>query len=359
MSRLQITSVVGARPQFVKLAPLSPRLREVADERIVHSGQHYDYEMSRLFFEELAIPEPDTHLAIGSGTHAEQVARTLTAMEEELTRHRPDVVVVFGDTNTTLGAAIAAAKLSVPIAHVEAGVRGFNRSEPEEMNRVLTDRLSDICLVPTAAAVSHLAREGITRGVHQVGDVMVDALVAARAADERATDRVRAQGVTPGAYVLATFHRPANVDAPEPLAEIVAALTALDAPVVLPLHPRTRARLTTFDLLDGLLSAPNVRLTAPLGYLSMLALLGSATHLLTDSGGLQKEAYILEVPCVTVSAQTAWEETVATGWNRLVPTRGDAITGAVLGFEGGAEHPAVYGDGHAAEAIRDVLNGGA
>lgn len=355
MKRHRIMSVVGARPQFVKLAPLSPRLREIGEERIVHSGQHYDYEMSRLFFEELEIPDPDRHLAIGSGTHAEQLGRMLAAMEEELVVHRPDVLVVFGDTNTTLGAALAAAKLGVPIAHVEAGVRGFNRHEPEETNRVLTDRLSAWCLVPTEAAVGHLAREGITEGVHRVGDVMVDALRRARAGDASADDRVRAMGVEPGGYALATFHRPANVDEEAPLTAIVEALAALPMPIVCPVHPRTRARLEAFGLAHALEAAPGVHLSPPVGYLTMLALLGGARLLLTDSGGLQKEAYILDVPCITVSMQTAWEETVASGWNRLVPPDAAAIAAAADGFAGGATHPDVYGDGHAAEAIRDVL----
>jgi len=352
----RITSVVGARPQFVKLAPLSPRLREIGEERIVHSGQHYDYEMSKLFFEELEIPEPDMHLSIGSGSHAEQIGRTLVAMERELIDHRPDVLVVFGDTNTTLGAALAASKLGIPIAHVEAGVRGFNRHEPEETNRVLTDRLSARCLVPTEAAVRHLAREGIRSGVHHVGDVMVDALYRARAATKDAEARVRAHGVAPGEYALATFHRPANVDDPEPLGEIVAAIGALGQPVVLPLHPRTRARLERTELLGTLEGYEHVRLSQPVGYLSMLALLEGAQLLLTDSGGLQKEAYILEVPCVTVSMQTAWQETVDVGWNRLAPPRRDEILGAARGFAGGASHPAVYGSGEAAPAIRDVLD---
>lgn len=350
MSRLRVTTVVGARPQFVKLAPLSPRLREVADERILHTGQHYDHEMSKLFFEELAIPEPDLHLGVGSGSHGAQVGKTLVAVEDDLRAHRPDLLLVFGDTNSTLGAAVAAAKEGVPVAHVEAGVRGWNRAEPEETNRVLTDHIADLLFVPTEIAVANLVREGITRGVSNVGDVMVDTLRVARETHGDGAERVASLGVEPGRYVLCTFHRPANVDAPETLGAIVDALAAIDGPVVWPLHPRTRARLDAFGL-DRRVADAGIRIVPPVGYLTMLALLSNARLALTDSGGLQKEAYLVRVPCVTVSAQTAWVETVDTGWNRLVPPDAARIGAAVDGFAGGDRHPDCYGDGHASDAI--------
>jgi len=354
VSRLRVTTVVGARPQFVKLAPLSPRLREVADERILHTGQHYDHEMSKLFFEELRIPEPDRHLGVGSGSHGAQVGKTLVAVEDDLHAHPADLVLVFGDTNSTLGAAVAASKEAVPVAHVEAGVRGWNRSEPEETNRVLTDHLSELLFVPTDVAVANLAREGITGGVSRVGDVMVDTLRVAREAHGDGADRVRAHDVEPGGYVLCTFHRPANVDDPAPLGAIVEALAGLDGPVVWPLHPRTRERLAATGL-DRRVADAGIRIIPPVGYLTMLALLSNARLALTDSGGLQKEAYLVRVPCVTVSAQTAWVETVDTGWNRLVPPDPGRILGAATSFTGGDRHPDCYGDGHASEAIVDAI----
>jgi UDP-N-acetylglucosamine 2-epimerase len=354
MSQLRITTVVGARPQFVKLAPLSPRLREVAHERILHTGQHYDHEMSKLFFEELAIPEPDRHLGVGSGSHGAQVGKTLVAVEEDLIAHRPDLVLVFGDTNSTVGAAIAAAKAGVPVAHVEAGVRGWNRAEPEETNRVLTDHLSELLFVPTEVAAENLSREGITTGVHPVGDVMVDTLRLARETHGDGVPRLQALALEPRTYALCTFHRPANVDHPAPLAAIVDALGALGMPAVWPVHPRTRERLQGFGLLDRL-HAAGVRVVPPVGYLTMLALLLNARLALTDSGGLQKEAYLVEVPCVTVSAQTAWVETVDAGWNRLVPPSRRAIVDAATGFSRGESHPDCYGDGHASTRIAGAI----
>lgn len=350
-----ITIVVGARPQFVKLAPLAPALRDLARTRIVHTGQHYDYDMSRQFFEELAIPEPDAHLGAGSGSHGEQLGRIMTAMERELSEHPPDWVLVFGDTNSTLGAALMASRAGRSLAHVEAGVRGFHRHEPEEVNRVLTDRLSDLLFVPSARAVRHLAAEGITRGVHEVGDVMVDGLQHALAVHGRGTERLAAAGVSPGAYTLATFHRPVNVDEDGPLGEIVEALIALEEPVLLPLHPRTRRRLAHTGGLEKLERSGNVTCLSPVGYLTMLAYLVNARRVLTDSGGLQKEAYVLRIPCITVSAQTAWEETVELGWNRLVPPNAGDIAAAISGFTGGQRHEPVYGRGDACGRIRDAF----
>jgi UDP-N-acetylglucosamine 2-epimerase len=319
----------------------------------VHTGQHYDFEMSRAFFEELEIPEPEANLGVGSGSHAEQLGRTLVAVEKLLEGDRPDLVLVFGDTNSTLGAALAAARLGIPLGHVEAGVRGHNLREPEEQNRVLTDRLADLLFVPTADGVENLAREGIAHGVHRVGDVMLDLLIQVRARHGDGADRVRDLGLEPRRYALATFHRPANVDRREPLAEILEALGSLGVPAVLPLHPRTRARVQAFGLLPAV--ETGVRVLPPLGYLTTLALTAHARVVLTDSGGLQKEAYLLETPCVTVGTQTAWVETVRSGWNRLVPPRRSEILRACEGFRGGSVREPFYGDGTASERIGAIV----
>ncbi len=354
--RLRVTTVVGARPQFVKLAPVSRALRKVADERIVHTGQHYDADMSRRFFDELEIPEPDAHLGVGSGTHAEQLGRTMTALEADLRARPPDAVLVFGDTNSTLGAAIAVAKAGIPLAHVEAGVRGYDPREPEEINRVLTDRLATWLFVPTRSAVENLAREGIEAGVHDVGDVMVDVLLETRSRVAGRADRALApHGLEGAAFILATFHRPFNVDDPGSLEAIGEALGRLDHPVVWPVHPRARARLEAFALWDALAAHPRVHLVDPAGYPDMVALTDRASLVVTDSGGLQKEAFVLGVPCVTVSAQTAWVETVDTGWNRLVAAETTAIVTAAHDHQGGSSHPDCYGTGDAAPEIARIL----
>jgi UDP-N-acetylglucosamine 2-epimerase len=349
---VRILSVVGNRPQFVKSAPLSVALRDRGvDEVVLHTGQHYDAELSAVFFEELELAPPRYRLETGSGTHGEQTGRMLPAVEAAVVEERPDAVLVFGDTNSTLAGALAAGKLLVPVAHVEAGLRSFDRSMPEELNRTLVDRLSSLLFCPSEVAVANLAAEGIVDGVHLVGDVMYDAAVRLAPIARDRSDALARNGVEPGGYLVLTLHREANA-APEPLARIAAALAALDEPVLFPAHPRTSAVLAE----AGIALGPNVRLLPPAGYLDFAALASQARVVLTDSGGVQKEAYWYGVPCVTLRTTTEWVETLETGWNRLVGTDAEAIVAAVNEAAPQAERPALYGDGHASDDIADLLS---
>ncbi len=355
---MRIVSVVGARPQFIKAAPVCRALRAAGhDEVLVHSGQHFDHGMSQVFFDELEIPAPDHNLGVAGGGHGAMTGQMLALIEELLVEIEPETVLVYGDTNTTLAAGLAAAKLHIPVAHVEAGLRSFNRTMPEEINRVLTDHLSEWLLCPTGAAVANLAAEGITAGVHLVGDVMLDA---ARHHAERVDPaEVAARfGVTPGDYYLATVHRAATADDPVALAAVVQTFASLDRPVVWPVHPRTRKLLEAGGLAAEFEDSSALKLFEPLSYLDTNGLLRGAATLLTDSGGMQKEAYFFAVPCVTLREETEWVETVEAGWNRLVGTDPTAIAGAVEALrscERPTERPAFYGEGHAAEEIARVL----
>ncbi|MGA4577384.1 non-hydrolyzing UDP-N-acetylglucosamine 2-epimerase [Limisphaera sp. VF-2] len=347
---MKIVSIVGARPQFIKAWPVSRALRQAGHtEILVHTGQHYDDAMSRVFFEELGLPEPDVNLGIGSGSHGEQTGRMLVALEPVLLQHRPDWVLVYGDTNSTLAGALAAAKLHLPLAHVEAGLRSFNKRMPEEINRVLTDHCSDLLFCPTQTAVENLAREGITRGVHLVGDVMHEALLEARQIAAQRSRILDQLGLEPRSYFLVTVHRAENTDEPTRLAGIWSALTELarERPVLFPVHPRTRKVLTRLGLSEELahlrepdcadgdlpvvrpVPGADLRLLPPLGYLDMLRLTESARVILTDSGGLQKEAWWLGVPCVTLRDETEWVETLAHGANVLAGTEPTHIERAI------------------------------
>ena len=352
---MRVVTVVGNRPQFVKAAAVSRPLRERHDEFLVHTGQHYDDEMSKVFFDELPVPEPDRQLGIGSGAAAVQTGRMLTELEPVLREVAPDLVLVYGDTNSTLAGALAAAQAHVPVAHVEAGMRSFDRSMPEELNRVLTDHASSLLLCSTQTAVDNLAREGITGGVHLVGDAMADiALATARVARGR-SDVLDGFGVVPGSYLLVTAHRAGNVDTPDRLAALVDVVLALPRPIVFPVHPRTRARLVETGLLARLEGADGVMLSPPVGYLELLALAIHARAVVTDSGGLQKEAYLVEVPCVTLRDTTEWVETVDMGWNTLVDLDPEAAL-AALDRPPPADHPDLYGEGRAGERIRDAID---
>jgi UDP-GlcNAc3NAcA epimerase len=345
----KVVSVVGNRPQYVKAAPLALALAGRAEVVGVDTGQHYDPELSQVFYDELGIAPPAHRLEVGSGSHAAMTARILERIGPVLEAERPDWCVVYGDTNSTLAAVLAAAKLGVPIAHVEAGLRSFDRSMPEEVNRVVADRVSDLLLCPSDEAVANLAAEGITGGVELVGDVMADAARLFGPIAER-SGALADLGLEPGGYALCTVHREANTRQPA-LGRIVDALSGLDLDVVLPLHPRTRAALDR----EGLALGGRVRVVEPVGYLAFTALLRGASMLLTDSGGAQKEAWFHRVPCVTLRERTEWVETVRAGGNVLVGDDAAALRAAVADPPRPAAWPPLYGDGHAAERIAALL----
>ncbi len=338
-----ILTVVGARPQFIKAAPVSRALAARGMRKIlVHTGQHFDAGMSDVFFAELEIPDPAYNLDIHSLGHGAMTGRMLERLEAVMQTEKPDAVLVYGDTNSTMAGALADAKLNIPVAHVEAGLRSFNRRMPEEINRVVTDHLSTLLLCPTTAAVEHLAAEGITRGVHLVGDVMFDVTLASTDIAERRSRIIETLGLAPHAYAVSTVHRAENTDDRARLEAVMAWLEAAarQTPVVMPVHPRTRQQLARWSIRPA-----NVRLIDPLGYLDMTRLVHHAAAVFTDSGGLQKEAYFHRVPCVTLRDETEWLETIEAGWNRLWmepdyrPRRDIAD----------------YGKGDAAQAITEIL----
>lgn len=343
--------VVGARPQFVKAAMVSRSWKNRGEEFFLHTGQHYSENMSQLFFVELSLPKPDINLEIGSGSHAEQTSGMLVGIDRYLESVQPDWVVVYGDTNSTLAGALAASKREIPIAHVEAGLRSFNRSMPEEINRVISDHLSALLFCPTDQAVDNLKKEGITHGVHQVGDVMADALfVFLEEAKSRSTILASLK-LTPKEYALVTIHRSGNVDDRKNLSEIIAGLSQIDSELIFPMHPRTRKMMTEF----GLETLANLRVIEPVGYLDMLMLEHNADCILTDSGGIQKEAYLMGVRCITLREETEWVETVSTGWNCLVGANSSEIKAKFDDFHPNIGRPQIYGDGHAADKIIDIL----
>ena len=350
---MKVLSIVGARPQFIKASPLTLALRKRHSEILLHTGQHYDYGMSDVFFEDLGIPAPDYHLGIGSGGHGAQTGGMLTAIEGVLEKEQPDAVIVYGDTNSTLAGALASAKLHIPVAHIEAGLRSFNRAMPEEINRVLTDHVSTWLFAPSELSRDQLAKEGIRAGVHVVGDIMYDALLLHRSRADMCSLVLDQLGLSPKSYYVATVHRAENTDRRENLASIFEGLGRLGKPVVMPLHPRTLKKVEEFQL-----SLPeNVKPLEPLGYLDMLNLQSHASCILTDSGGVQKEAYYLSVPCVILRSETEWVETVTAGWNLICGTESVAIVEGVRKMEGcQAPHPNLYGDGTTAQRIVEILS---
>lgn len=351
---MKVLTVVGARPQFVKAGALSRELRKSHEEILVHTGQHYDDTMSRVFFEEMEIPRPDYTLAIGSSSHGRQTGAMLMALEDVMISERPDAVLVYGDTNSTLAGSLAAAKLNIRIAHVEAGLRSFNRRMPEELNRILTDHLSHWLFVPSGGAAAQLAREGITTGVVDVGDIMLDAVQLYRSRAAASSNVLQTLALEPLGYHVATIHRAENTDDPVRLGALFAGLGQVAAPVIMPLHPRTAERIRRF----GIDVPAMVRLVPPCGYLDMLQLEANAGCVITDSGGVQKEAYYLDVPCLTLRGETEWTETITTGWNLLCDADPIAIT---AGVERQLEsrrlpHPPLYGSGDAAARIANALS---
>ena len=349
---MKVASVVGARPQFIKAAPVSREIRRRNTEVLIHTGQHYDEAMSDVFFTTLEIPSPDYNLAVGSGSHAHQTGEMLIRLEEVLLKEAPDVVLVYGDTNSTLAGALTAAKLHLPVGHVEAGLRSFNRRMPEELNRIVADHLAALLFCPTQTAVDNLKREGIEKGVHLVGDVMYD-IALASAQEARKRDIVHRLGLEPKGYVLATVHRPANVDERVPLESVLRAFAGCGETVVFPVHPRTRKMIKQFGLAQGL--PPSVVLIEPVDYLDFLALLIEAKKVATDSGGVQKEAYFFGIPCVTLRDETEWMETVEDGWNAVVGTDTRDVVDAIRNFNPQGTKSKSFGDGHAAERIAKLL----
>ncbi|MDW7731264.1 MAG: UDP-N-acetylglucosamine 2-epimerase (non-hydrolyzing), partial [Methanolobus sp.] len=313
---MRIFSVIGARPQFIKCAPLSRELRTEHQEILVHTGQHYDHNMSDIFFKDLGIPKADYNLGIGSATHGEQTGKMLSEIEKLLIKERPDVVLVYGDTNSTLAGSLAATKLQIPVAHVEAGLRSFDKSMPEEINRILTDHVSDLLFCPTETAVNNLKNEGITKGVCNVGDVMMDALNYNLRIAEKKSQVLKDLDLLPKDFMIATAHRASNTNKIENLSSIVKAFCNTDENIVFPVHPRTEKYLREYGLWNRL--CEHVKVISPVGYLDMLTLMFNSKKILTDSGGVQKEAYMLGVPCITLRENTEWVETVNEGWNVLV-----------------------------------------
>ena len=354
---MKIASVVGARPEFIQCAPISRALREMGKHReiLIHTGQHYDYLMSQAFFDELGIPEPDYNLEVGSASHGKQTAEMLSRMEDVFLGERPDIVVVRGDTNSTVAGALAACKLQIPSVHVEAGERSYDRREPEEINRLIADHIADLHLCATQSSASRLAAEGITSSVHWVGDVMFDALLHNRSIAARKSKILKQLSVAPQEYVLVTVHRASNTDDPKRLEQIVSALNAASEPIVFPVHPRTR------KVLDGLGSsfAKHIRLLEPVGYFDMLMLEEHARLIATDSGGVQREAYMFGVPCLTLRDNTEWTDTVTSGWNKLVGADAERIRKAWSSFTPPAEQPPIFGNGQAGRRIAEILASGA
>jgi UDP-N-acetylglucosamine 2-epimerase len=349
---VKVVSIVGARPQFIKAAAVSRILRQRHCEFLVHTGQHYDYEMSGVFFDGLNLPSPDVNLGVGSGGHGAQTAAMLDGIEQVLLAEKPDYVLIYGDTNSTLAGALAAAKLHIPIAHVEAGLRSFNRRMPEEINRVLADHVSDLLLCPSDTAVRNLAAEGITRNVHTTGDVMLDVLNwAKQRIAEDGLETLDPFGLERQQYVLVTIHRSENTDDLGRMSRILTALNSFNEPVLFPVHPRTCKVITE----AGFGVERHVKLVAPVGYLDMVKLASAARLIVTDSGGLQKEAYWLGVPCLTMREQTEWVETVESGWNALVGSDPVKILKMAHSFSPKCARPALYGEGLAAARCVELL----
>lgn len=351
---MKIVTVIGARPQFIKAAPVSKALKEAGyREFLVHTGQHYDHGMSQVFFEELSLPQPDVNLNAGSGIHGRQTGKILIGVEEIIIAEKPDYVFVYGDTNSTLAGALAAVKLHVPLTHIEAGLRSFNREMPEEHNRVLTDHCADLLFCPTQTAVNNLAKEGITKGVHIVGDTMYDAVFQyAEIAAKRSTI-LRSVDLKPGQYLLLTIHRASNTESAGNLQNIFSALAQSGQPVIFPMHPRTRVAIESMDI--AMSDYFNIKVIDPLGYLDMLILEKNARMILTDSGGIQKEAFFFAVPCITLRSETEWVETAASGWNQVVGVDRERILNALKYVPSASRPPELFGNGRSAQAIVDIL----
>ncbi|MFD1848478.1 non-hydrolyzing UDP-N-acetylglucosamine 2-epimerase [Oceanobacillus bengalensis] len=353
---MKILTVLGARPQFIKACMLSKAINLNTDvtEIIVHTGQHYDDKMSTVFFDQLNLPKPDYYLGIGSGTHGLQTGKMLSELERVMISEKPDIVLVYGDTNSTLAGSLAAAKLHIPIAHVESGLRSFNKKMPEEINRIVTDHLSHWLFCPSQAATDNLKNEGIDKNVYLTGDIMYDSVLHFKSHAIQKSTILKDLSQSENNYYLATIHRAENTDNPERLEAILEALRQLDMDVILPLHPRTKNKISHYKL-NHLISKPHIKIVEPLNYFDMLAISSNAKIILTDSGGLQKEAYMLRVPCITLRNESEWVETIQTGWNHLVGTNKKEILNTVKNLKIPRDSPPIFGDGNTAQKIVETL----
>ena len=350
---MKIASIIGARPQFIKASAMFKEVRKNYEDVLIHTGQHYDYEMSKVFFDQLGIPEPNYNLGVGSGKQGEQTGKMLIKVEEVLLNEKPDFVLVYGDTNSTIAGALASVKLHIPVGHIEAGLRSFDRNMPEEINRVLTDHCSDLLFSPTQTGVDNLRKEGITRGVYLTGDVMYDVLLQNLKIAEKS--RILEElNVRSKEYFLATVHRQANTDNAKNLANIVDALSDIDEKVIFPIHPRTLKIINNHGLKRKI--EKNIVIINPIGYFDFIWLEKNAKKILTDSGGIQKEAYLLKVPCITLRENTEWVETIKEGWNVLVGSSKEKILNAVNNFQPHEKQRKVFGDGHASKNIVKILD---
>lgn len=349
---MKVLTVVGARPQFMKAAAVSNLLREKHKEILVHTGQHYDENMSKVFFEELNIPKPDYNLGVGSENHGKQTGTMLIKLEEIYEKEKPDVVLVYGDTNSTLAGALCASKLLIPVAHVEAGLRSFNMSMPEEQNRILTDHISKYLFVPTVTAEKNLKKEGIEKGVHNVGDVMYDSAIRIAKLAKEKSQIIKKLNLEDNGYILTTIHRAENTNDPNRLKNIVEALNESGKKIILPLHPRTHKYMENYNLTFG----SNVKVIDPVGPLEMIALEMHACKIVTDSGGVQKEAFFVHKPCITMRDETEWVETVQSGWNVVAGTDKDKIIDGIVNFKPTNKQENIFGDGMAAKKIIDILD---
>ena len=350
---MKVVSVVGPRPQFIKAFAVSRELRPDHEEVLVHTGQHYDEKMSDVFFEELGMPEPDYNLGVGSDSHGRQTAAMLEGIEGVLANEVPDVLLLYGDTNSTLAGAIAGAKMELTVAHVEAGLRSYNREMPEETNRVLTDNASDVLFAPSESAVETLEKEGITEGVHFAGDVMYDAILWARDVAREKSEILNDLSVQADKFILSTVHRATNTDNRNTLESIIDGLSNAPLPVVLPLHPRTEERLEEYGLREW--ATDELEIIDPVGYIDFVRLIDDAERIATDSGGVQKEAFYLGTPCVTMREETEWRETTECGWNRLVGSDSIKIRDALEADDWPENKPDLYGDGQASRCVIEVL----
>jgi UDP-N-acetylglucosamine 2-epimerase (non-hydrolysing) len=349
---MKIISIVGARPQFIKEYVVAKAIRNFFDYVLVHTGQHYDFEMSQIFFDQLGISEPDYNLGLGSASQGEQTGKMLINIEIVLKKEKPDLVLVYGDTNSTLAGALSSAKLLIPVGHIEAGLRSYDRTMPEEINRILTDHASQLLFVPTKTAKNILKQEGITKGVHLTGDVMYDALLFNLKIAEKSTI-LQQLDVKPKEYFLTTIHRPSNTNTVKNLSSILAALSAIDEKVIFPLHPRTARCIDAYGLKKKI--GKNIIMIKPVGYFDFIWLEKNAKKILTDSGGIQKEAYLLKVPCITLRENTEWVETIEDHWNILTGADRKKILDAIKNFEPKQKQRNLFGDGHASEKIALIV----